>query len=95
VAETKFFGFVRRIDFEPKKDFLGFRTYAHIFLEDKSGGGEKVDAYTDDPRFEAALLAIFDPSSPTPPNVEVHWEEVDGIKKIIRVIVDREFAPPS
>ena len=93
----KFLGFVRRIDFEPKKDFLAFRTYAHVFLEEEddggSGGTKQVDVYTDDPRFEAALLAIYEPTAPKPPKVEVHWEDVDGVKKIVRVIVDREFAP--
>jgi hypothetical protein len=94
VADTHFVGFVRRIDFEPKKDFLGYRTYAHVFLDDKPGEAN-VDVYTDDPRFEAALLAIFVPTAPVPPKVEVHWQEVDGVKKVTRVIVDREFAPPA
>lgn len=85
-------GFVRRIDFEPKKDFLGDRSYAHVFLEDKPGGSQKVDVYTDNPRFEAALLAIYEPVAPTAPKVEVHWEDVDGVKKVVRVILDREFA---
>jgi len=88
--------YIRRIDFEPKSDFLGFRTFAHVFLEDTLGG-EPVDVYTDDPRFEAALLANYDPSSPTPPRLEVHWEEVKagvGPKKVVQVIMDREFAPP-
>ncbi len=31
----KFEGYVRRIDFEPKKDFLGYRTYAHVFLKSR------------------------------------------------------------
>lgn len=99
MADTKFLGFVRRIDFEPKKDFLGFRTYAHVFLEEEDDGNpagtKPVDVYTDDPRFEAALLAIYEPTAPKPPKVEVHWEDVDGVKKIVRVIVDREFAPTT
>ena len=85
-------GYVRRIDFEPKKDFLGYRTYAHVFLVDKPGGAKQVDVYTDNPRFEAALLAIYEPTAPEPPLVEVHWEDIDGVNKITRVIVDRDFA---
>lgn len=82
-------GYIRRIDFEPKQDFLGFRTYAHIFIREL--GGVETDVYTDDPRFEAPLLSVFDPVTPTPPNVEVHYEDVNGAKKVIRVIADREF----
>ena len=93
MPDTMILGFVRRIDFEPKKDFLGFRTYAHVFLEGTPGTEKSADVYTDDPRFEAALLASFDPVSPEPPKVEVHWEDVDGTKKVVRVILDREFPP--
>jgi hypothetical protein len=81
--------FVRRIDFEPKGDFLGFRTYAHVFLRNERD--EEVDVYTDDPRLEAALLAAYDPFAPQPPKVEVHYEEIENVKKIVRVILDREF----
>jgi hypothetical protein len=97
VAETQngFTGIIRRIDFEPKYyDFLQFRTWAHVFLEDRPGGAESVDVYTDDPRFEAALLAMFEPSAAEPPKLEVRWEEHEsGVKTIVRVIMDREFAP--
>src|SRR4051812_34490803 len=92
VAGTQIVGYVRRIDFEPKNDFLGSHTYAHVFLEDKLGGAEKVDVYTDDPRFEAALLAIYEPFALNPPKIEVHWEDVNGVKKVVRVILDREFS---
>jgi hypothetical protein len=86
-------GTIRRIDFEPKKDFLSVRTYAHVFLEEKAGPlEEEVDVYTDDPRFEAALLAVYEPSAPKPPRVEVHWEDLDGVKRVVRVILDREFS---
>jgi hypothetical protein len=52
---------IRRIDFEPKKDFLEFRTYAHIFIQVAGGPGpgQDVDVYTDTPRFEAAFLTAF------------------------------------
>lgn len=93
MSDKNIVGFIRRIDFEPKKDFLGFRTYAHVFLEeDEPVEPQKVDVYTDDPRFEAALLAIYEPVSPEKPKVDVHWEDVDGVKKVVQVILDREFA---
>lgn len=93
--DTKIVGFIRRIDFEPKKEFLGYRTYAHVFLEDKPGGAQKVDVYTDDPRFEAVLLAIYEPTALEPPKVEVHWEDLDNRKKITQVVLDRDFTPKS
>jgi hypothetical protein len=95
-VEQTFVGNIRRIDFEPKKDFLGFRTYAHVFLKDRQNG--QVDAYTDDPRLEAALLAAYAPAAMMPPTVEVHYEDVgdakNGVKRITRVVLDREFSKP-
>lgn len=82
-------GYIRRIDLEPKEAYLGPRTYAHVFLI--NGAGDQVDVYTEDPRFEAALLAVFEPSDPEPPKVEVHYEEVGSARKVTRVIVDRDF----
>ncbi|MCI0683811.1 MAG: hypothetical protein L0Y71_17030 [Gemmataceae bacterium] len=88
----EFVGIVRRIDFEPRQDHLGYRTYAHVFLEDEPGGrAGKVDVYTDDPRFEAALLTALDPSANRPPKVEVHYEDVKGVKKAVRVALDRKY----
>jgi hypothetical protein len=88
-----FTGFVRRIDFEPKKDYLGSNIYAHVFLEDYVGvTPNEVDVYTDDPRFEAALLTAYDPFANVRPKVEVYYEDVHGEKKVVRVVLDRTFS---
>jgi len=77
-------GFVRRIDFEPKKEFLDDHVYAHVFLQEPDGE-ENVDVYTDDPRFEAAFLAAFSPRG-EPLVIEVHYEELDPEGAVIRVV---------
>jgi hypothetical protein len=99
MAETQsiFVGVIRRIDFEPKYyDFVNYRIYAHVFLEDPDAGeANQVDLYTDDPRLEAALLAAFEPLAEKAPKVEVHWEETyAGTKKIVRVALDRGPTKP-
>jgi hypothetical protein len=90
----EFEGFVRRIDYEPKNDYLGYRTYAHVFVQDRQG--DEVDVYTEDPRLEAALLASYEASAPAPPIIRIEYEELDDAKKLVRVIMDREFSrvPP-
>lgn len=93
----KFEGYVRRIDFEPKAEYLESRIYAHVFLKSQDGQTE-VDVYTDNPRFEAALLAAFSSAQANqPPNqpryIEVHYEyaEVSKEKKVVRVTLDETF----
>jgi hypothetical protein len=90
---ASFTGFVRRIDLEPKQDFLGARTYAHVFLRNGPSPEDEIDVYTDDPRFEAVLLAAYTRSATRATQVEVHYEESEpqGVKKITRVILDMEF----
>jgi len=86
--------YVRRIDFEPKTDFLESRIYAHVFLT--SQDGQKIDVYTDNPRFEAAFLTAFSSGQGTQrPNqvcyIDVEYEVVNKTNKVVRVILDREF----
>jgi hypothetical protein len=92
---TEFVGFVRRIDFEPKKDFLGVHTYAHIFSKPSTATGSEVDVYTDNPRFEAAFLTAYSPKGgPTiRPLIEVHYEEdkATTVRMVVRVILDIEL----
>lgn len=90
MADT-FTGYVRRIDFEPKLEVLEYRIFAHVFL--KSQDGEtKIDVYTDNPRFEAAFLTAFSSAQARRPYpVEVHYEDVDKNKKVVRVILDEDF----
>ena len=73
------------LDLVAKKDFLGFRTYAHVFLTSQKG--DEVDVYTDDQRFEAAFLAAYAPASSKPPLIRVEYEEVNKVKvnKVRRV----------
>ena len=90
-----FKGYVRRIDFEPKQDYLESHIYAHVFLKSLDGEG-KVDVYTDNPRFEAAFLTAFSLVQVTrPPKrvgyIEVHYEEVGQEKKVVRVALDEEL----
>ncbi|HXQ71693.1 MAG TPA: hypothetical protein VN844_14460 [Pyrinomonadaceae bacterium] len=88
-----FQGYVRRIDFEPKKDLLEYRIYAHVFVKSLDGQNE-IDVYTDNPRFEAAFLTAFS-SAQTDPNttryIEVQYETVDKTNRVVRVILDQEF----
>lgn len=84
-----FSGYVRRIDFEPKMEYLDFRIYAHIFLRSQDSQTQ-VDVYTDNPRFEAAFLAAF--SSNIQRYVEVHYEKVGQERKVVRVVMDETFA---
>ena len=92
-----FAGYVRRIDFEPKKDYLEYRTYAHVFLKSLDGTTE-VDVYTENPRFEAAFLTAFSVQAiiqppPAKRYIEVHYEVVDQTKtnKVVRVTMDEGF----
>jgi hypothetical protein len=90
-----FKGYVRRIDFEPKREFLEDHVYAHVFLQSQDGQSE-VDVYTDNPRFEAALLAAYSSAlANQPPNqsgyIEVSYEVVGKEKKVIRVTLDKAF----
>jgi len=85
-------GTVRRIDFEPKSDFLQSRIYAHVFLTVKDTDAE-IDMYTEDPMLEAAFLTAWRPlPSPDcvifPPVIEVHYEERGEIRKAVRVVLD-------
>jgi hypothetical protein len=94
MADT-FEGYVRRIDFEPKAEYLGPRIYAHVFLKSQDGQNQ-IDVYTDDPRFEAAFLTAFSSRQASqPPNqprhIEVHYEKVGKEKKVVRVTLDEEF----
>ena len=85
--------YVRRIDFEPKQDFLGVRIYAHVFLKSQDGQTE-VDVYTDDPRFEAAFLTAFSAQADQSPNrryIEVYYEAIDKTNKVVRITLDKEF----
>lgn len=87
-----FKGYVRRIDFEPKLDYLEFHIYAHVFLKSLDGQ-EKVDVYTDNPRFEAAFLTAYSLGQGSPPPnpqrfIEVYYEDVKGANKVIRVALD-------
>ena len=88
-------GYVRRIDFEPKKDFLESHIYAHVFLKPLDGKAE-VDVYTDNLRFEAAFLSAFSSEQvDQPPNqpryIEVYYEVIDKTNKVVQVILDKEF----
>jgi hypothetical protein len=84
-----FKGEIRRIDFEPKQEFLGTRIYAHVFI---TNGGDEIDVYTDDARLEAAFLAAYAPSAGLPPRiVEVYYEAVGNAKRVLRVTLDRTF----
>ena len=92
---TIFEGYIRRIDFEPKKEYLEYRIYAHVFLKSQDGQTE-IDVYTDNPRFEAAFLTAFSLSQTNqPPNqrryIEVHYELVDKTNKVVRVTMDEAF----
>jgi hypothetical protein len=88
---------VRRVDFEPKPDSsstTGARTWAHVFLTPREG--HEVDAFTDDPSLEAAVLAAFrpfpNPDSPDfPPLIEVEIAQVQGVNRLIRVTLDYSF----
>ena len=85
--------YVRRIDFEPKMEFLESRIYAHVFLKSQDGQTE-VDVYTDNPRFEAAFLTAFSSAQADgPPNryIEVYYELVDKTNKVVRVTLDKDF----
>lgn len=93
--EKMFAGYVRRIDFEPKMEFLEYRIYAHVFLKSQDGQTQ-VDVYTDNPRLEAAFLTAFpsaQANSPTtrPRYIEVYYEVVDQAKKVVRVTLDETF----
>ena len=89
MAET-FKGYIRRIDFEPKQEFLGVRIYTHVFFV--VDPEEQIDAYTDDPRLEAALLAAWDLHPPRQ-IIEVHYENDGNERRITRVTLDRDFPP--
>lgn len=85
--------YVRRIDFEPKADYLDSETYAHVFL--KLEDGTEINVYTKNPRFEAAFLTAFSMGSARDPNavqyIEVKFETVNKENKVTQVILDREF----
>ena len=84
-----FVGYIRRIDFEPKPQYLNIRTFAHVFMED-GPKGNTVDFYTDDPRLEAVLLAGFAASGQNPPTVEVHYEDAgEGVKRLVQIALER------
>ena len=86
-----FQGYVRRIDFEPKLDFLEVHIYAHVFLRSQDGK-TKVDVYTDNPRFETAFLTAYSSAQANQPRyIEVHYEDVNNQKNVVRVILDEEF----
>ena len=87
---------VRRVDLEPKKDFLdvpGLHTWAHVFLRPREG--PEIDAYTTDPALQAAVLTAWrpppDPDRPDfPPLVEFQYEEIEDVKRLTRVALDYE-----
>ena len=90
MSET-FRGYVLKIEAAPQEDFIGFlHTYAHVFLK---SGNQKVDVYTDEPRFEAAFLAAYKPLANSPPLIEVVYEKVtkDKVKKVERVVLCRDL----
>jgi hypothetical protein len=86
--------YVRRIDFEPKIDFLESRIYAHVFLKAQDGQTE-VDVYTDNPRFEAAFLTAFSAQIDKSPNhsryIEVYYEVIEKTNKVVRITLDTDF----
>jgi len=86
--------YVRRIDFEPKIDFLESRIYAHVFLKAQDGQTE-VDVYTDNPRFEAAFLTAFSAQIDESPNhpryIEVYYEVIEKTNKVVRITLDTDF----
>jgi hypothetical protein len=87
-------GIVRRIDFEPKMEYLESRIYAHVFLTTEDG--TQIDVYTDNPRFEAAFLTAYAVAQAAqPPNprryIEVRYEVVDTAKKVVQVTLDEDF----
>jgi hypothetical protein len=85
--------YIRRIDFEPKEDFLESRIYAHVFLKSLDEQTE-VDVYTDNPRFEAAFLTAFSAQldqSPTPRYIEVYYEVIEKTNKVVRITLDKDF----
>ena len=88
-----FMCYVRRIDFEPKMDFLESRIYAHVFLISQDGQTE-IDVYTDNPRFEAAFLTAFSAQveqSPNPRYIEVYYEVIEKTNKVVRITLDKDF----
>jgi hypothetical protein len=88
--------YVRRIDFEPKQDFLESRIYAHVFLKSRDGQTE-VDVYTDNPRFEAAFLTAFSAQvdRPNQPRyIEVYYETIEKTNKVVRITLDKDFTTP-
>ena len=92
MQDDTFVGHVRRIDLESKSDYLGPHIYAHVFLI-SDDGKENVDVYTDDPRFEAAMLKAFSlDTTARPPYVEVTFAVLKetGTKKVVRVAMERK-----
>ncbi len=91
-----FAGYVRRIDFEPKQEYLEYRIYAHVFLRSQDGQTQ-IDVYTDNPRFEAAFLTAYSSAQANQPTdkpryIEVHYEDVKPSgKKVVRVTLDEAF----
>jgi hypothetical protein len=69
-------------------EYLESKTYAHVFLKDEM---KEIDVYTDNPRFEAALLTAFSSDPNEKRYIEVQYEVVDKTNKVVRVILDREF----
>ena len=87
----KFEGYVRRIDFEPKMEYLESRIYAHVFLKSQDGQTQ-VDVYTDNPRLEAAFLTAYSLALANQPRyIEVYYEDVGKEKKVVRVTLDEAF----
>ena len=91
---------VDRIDFEPKQNFLdvaGPRTWAHIFFRPRVE--PTFDAYTDDIVLQSATLALWRPKvnpdcidcPDLPPLVIGEYEEVQNVKRLIRLTLDYNF----
>ncbi|HEY0151393.1 MAG TPA: hypothetical protein VGB92_05305 [Longimicrobium sp.] len=89
---AQFTGYVRRVDFERKKDFLDFRVYAHVFFAQSAPGEEGLDVYTDDPTFIGAFLSAYARSASTPSAVEVHYDDDENVRTVVRVVLDVDFS---
>ena len=86
--------YVRRIDFEPKSEFLESQIYAHVFLKSPDDKTD-VDVYTNNPRFEAAFLTSFwataDLSTDPRRYIDVYYEVVNKTNEVVRVTLDKDF----
>jgi hypothetical protein len=96
---TAIHAIVRRIDFEPKVDFLsvpGRRTWAHVFF--RSRDGTEVDACTEDIALQIAVLAAWRPQVEAdaaiifPPLVEMQYEQDQSERRLIRVVLDYDMS---